>query len=740
MPQKRITISQFNLGLKQTPASSQKGWLGASDMQNLEVDENGYLQIAGHLELSDIPLEGIGDNLSIFHWPGIPRKNDPVTKYYRTDDSAMAIGRRAFFADSSGRPKWRDLATNEEYDWQIEPPSEAPTTRKTNAFAVAGEADVYNKISNVQVIPNPFTDRGIVLFEVVSNINLRVTIFDFNNDLVAYLNPNDDLDNDAFVQYTPGVHPLTWNARDQNNKPISRGVYFIKIETGDANNPISIGSTRAGFLGFSDTGDEPRQQEIRAPFVDEGDLVEGIGFRGGNYLICYTYANLELGIETPPSPIGKVKVIAFQVEGQQANPKSFDRAPYWLELSNYLDDVPPWANHIKFYVKKGQVPDDVVKVKDTPYSNNFAYVGGPVRASLRDAFEAYWIFSNEHVAPQHQFLPFVDENDPPINDASNLVVYSARTWFWDKADQSIRFSLIDGSGVSRWDIFPYQGAPIPHAIRFEGASQGNATGIHIMPGSGGLYVFFQDSIGVIRGKGLIGGMYSADLSPITDLDASGGLRGVGSSSPRGITDNGSTTYFVGSDYKIHALAGSKTLTTTDISIDIQEFLKQASEEELRDAVLTYYDRNLHLFIAGKCLIYDLQRKYWKKFNWDMSDAIWAPGGDLTDSTFFGLKGARLHHLYKGDTNQLEWYYTSNDIIVPDRTRLVAIYCEYSGAPKTIQIKIDADDKVGTWMSFTPMRGNKFRFGTFARLHSKFKVSIKGVGQPPPIYKLEAGLI
>ena len=124
----------------------------------------------------------------------------------------------------------------------------------------------------------------------------------------------------------------------------------------------------------------------------------------------------------------------------------------------------------------------------------------------------------------------------------------------------------------------------------------------------------------------------------------------------------------------------------------------------------------------------------------MSDAVWAPGGDLTDSSFFGLKNGQLYNLYQGDSNDLEWLWASNDIIVPDRTRLTAIYCEYAGQPKTIEVRIDVDGKQGQWVSFTPMRGNKFKLGTFARLQSKFKVSIKGVGAPPALYKLEAGLI
>ena len=136
---------------------------------------------------------------------------------------------------------------------------------------------------------------------------------------------------------------------------------------------------------------------------------------------------------------------------------------------------------------------------------------------------------------RQQFLPFTDKNEPAITDFSPVIGYAARLWAWDRRTQTVRFSLIDGYGVSRYDVFPYDNAPVPHAVRFEGAWQGNATALHVMPGSGGIYVFFEDSIETIRGKGLTSGLYSAEVSPQTDIDASGGLRGAGTSSPRGVT-------------------------------------------------------------------------------------------------------------------------------------------------------------------------------------------------------------
>ena len=87
---RRVKISQFNKGIQQTPASKSGAWQGASNMENLVIDENGYIDIAGALTGTDIELEGEGDRLNIFHYPGVPRTSlTPVTKFYRTSGSCL---------------------------------------------------------------------------------------------------------------------------------------------------------------------------------------------------------------------------------------------------------------------------------------------------------------------------------------------------------------------------------------------------------------------------------------------------------------------------------------------------------------------------------------------------------------------------------------------------------------------------------------------------------------------------
>ena len=149
--------------------------------------------------------------------------------------------------------------------------------------------------------------------------------------------------------------------------------------------------------------------------MDEGELELGAGLRRATYLFVKTFANAELGIETPPSPISKQKVISFEVKSD-GSPESFGRAPYAIELSNYLTDLPPWADRVKFYVKRAYVGDEIRYVKDTPYAQDFIYVGGPGREDLEDNIAPTWRWANESVDPSRQYLPFIDENKPPINE------------------------------------------------------------------------------------------------------------------------------------------------------------------------------------------------------------------------------------------------------------------------------------------------------------------------------------
>lgn len=741
---KRVKVSQFNRGIKQTPASSSAGWQGASDMSNLKIDKDGYLQIAGNYTESDIELEGNGNKLNIFHYPGTPRTSlTPVTKFYRTSGSAVNIGRRVFFDSEDGNPKWRDLVTNSEYNWEMNAPEQGASLFKTGT-PIADS--VYDKISEINITPNPFSNKGFVRFEILQPIQLKFTIFNLQGETIGNLNSDGtiidtqhtpavhpDPNHEFFYLYSRGLHEVPWKGTNKIGEPVSAGLYFVSIYAVDGNDEVLIGSTRAGFQGHEE---ERTEQEEQPEFIDREELVEGVGLRGGNYLVTYTYANPELGMETPPSPLSQIEVIAFQIKGS-ATDDSFNRAPYAIEISNYLTDLPAWADRVKFYVKRAYLRDEIRKVKDTPYAGDFIYVGGPGREDLSDNIDTTWQFANERVDPSRQYLPFTDENIPEINDFSHLTAYSARMWAWDKRTQTVRFSLIDGYGVSRYDIFPNEGSIIPHSIRFEGSWQGNATAMHVIPGSGGLYVFFEDSIGVIRGKGLISGIYSTEISPATDLDASGGLRGVGSSSPRGITDNGSTCYFVGSDKKIYALSGSRVLSTENISLDIQESLNELTDDQLQDAVLTYYETNLHLLINNSVFVYDVQRKYWTKYTWNLTDMVWSPGGNQTNSILFGLTSGGLYELNKGDIDQLEWSWVSNEIIVPDRTKIFGVFCQHTSAKTQIQIQITVDGKDMGWKWFTPTPGNKFRFGLFSRVHGNIKVGIRGVGEPPKLHQLEA---
>ena len=477
MPRRRVKVSQFNYGIKSTPASSKGGWLGASTMENLRIDENGYLQAAGATERDSAPISGSGTYLNILHYAGVPRTSlPPVTRSYRDSNRAVSIGRRAFYTSLEGNPTWKDLTSNAEYDWEMNAPVTPLRIDKSNRLPITDEGAVYDIISNVEIRPNPFLDRGNIQFQLLQDADLRITIWDIQGRLIAHLD-NGTVGSDNFFSYSAGTHTVQWDGENDARDVVPTALYFVSIEVQHGGENILIASTRAGFFGVS-TQDLAAREEMgedipesgltpQEEFADGGELRAGVGLRGGNYLVCYTYANDELGMETPPSTISEFRVIAFQVS-YNSTPDSYNRAPYALVFSGYQNELPAWANQVKFYVKRGYIPRDISKVRDTPYLLDFAYVGGPGREDLADSVAATYQWANERVDPSRQRLTFTQENAPVIADLAHLTAYSARLWAWDRRTHAVRFSLIDGAGVSRYDIFPMEDTPIPHAVRFEG--------------------------------------------------------------------------------------------------------------------------------------------------------------------------------------------------------------------------------------------------------------------------------
>ena len=75
----------------------------------------------------------------------------------------------------------------------------------------------------MQNYPNPFNPETTISFELPVNIaNLVVEIFNIKGDKVKslYAFPNGGL----------GTRNVVWDGKDENNKPVSSGVYLYQLK------------------------------------------------------------------------------------------------------------------------------------------------------------------------------------------------------------------------------------------------------------------------------------------------------------------------------------------------------------------------------------------------------------------------------------------------------------------------------------------------------------------------------
>ena len=78
-----------------------------------------------------------------------------------------------------------------------------------------------NVINNV---PNPFNPFTYIKYEVQERSDINITIYNIlGNTIKNLLNENQ----------TSGIKMIKWDSTDNQNNPVSSGVYFYKIILGD---------------------------------------------------------------------------------------------------------------------------------------------------------------------------------------------------------------------------------------------------------------------------------------------------------------------------------------------------------------------------------------------------------------------------------------------------------------------------------------------------------------------------
>ena len=412
----RETIARFPKGIRSSPGHEDGSWDGAQDMKNLDVGRLGRPELrSGYVE-DDSTVFGSGEQLAKVHFIGNSER-PPFSKLFRfhKNESWVSDNGRIIIAGANVDNRWIDVEDNTVYDWKNE---------------------------GVRIAP--------------------IRIYD----------PTD-------LQLKPSFRKLRerW-----------------------------IGNDTSVALAYEDVSMINR-------LSDEAYLNTAAWDK---YAICITYYSIKFGIETPP-----IYARTFDVEFTAISPNNRRGIGFNVQIDT--SEAPPWADTLRFYITntpiatRGYLYDvnnvievaarhvtrDIIPVKEITEELGLEF--GLVRQDPRQAngnfltnFGIVMLFDWKSIGT-HQFEGTILDsiatfgvvsgvsNDlyqgyltdtlgvlgnylsgTPPNNLNNLLLYAGRLWGYDRDTNSVRFSLIDGNGISQYDIFPYENTHLPHAITFSG--------------------------------------------------------------------------------------------------------------------------------------------------------------------------------------------------------------------------------------------------------------------------------
>ncbi len=90
---------------------------------------------------------------------------------------------------------------------------------------------VESPLSAVSGFPNPFNPRTMISYELGSAQQVKVSVFDAAGRLIANL---------FNAPQGPGEYSLPWDGRAGNGRPVSGGLYFVRVQAGDWQDILKI--------------------------------------------------------------------------------------------------------------------------------------------------------------------------------------------------------------------------------------------------------------------------------------------------------------------------------------------------------------------------------------------------------------------------------------------------------------------------------------------------------------------
>ena len=92
------------------------------------------------------------------------------------------------------------------------------------SFAHVNKENDLIKVKLIGNYPNPFNPQTVIMFQLSKEMPVEVNIYNIKGQKVRTL-----IDEEKEA----GSHSIVWNGNDDNNYPVSSGVYFYRMVTGE---------------------------------------------------------------------------------------------------------------------------------------------------------------------------------------------------------------------------------------------------------------------------------------------------------------------------------------------------------------------------------------------------------------------------------------------------------------------------------------------------------------------------
>ena len=718
-----IPVADWSVGTNQAPGFMRRARGAAEEMIDLVVDLQGRpVPRKGYRNMNDDNL-GLGttngayantrqfDQLVVVHWLGDEDTPAGIKRHYLLPRDASWVqderGRLLYIADANENPIFIDLKDNVSYDWKLNAPSQGlfsmqlvGTDRSFRAertgFSLGTMLPVLDPTAPATL---PFYIRAFANTEL-EDASVRITT---DAGVVVKV---------LFEGVLPrGEHRWLWDGRNETGEAVAVAPYnaVLQIVQSDGTDVTSSSRFR---VSDRPTGSFDPYYVSYEPRT-----------------ICSTFANPELNFESLPSRLQQVHLFFWNESG---DPPGFN-----VRFSLGGSTTPNWATHLNIYTNQDFVSDEISRPIETGVE--FYRLGDiPVSDNRAFGYDDTDLWTGE--LDTTNILDSYD-HDGPVEGFHSIGAYGVG--IWGAAGNRVYFNKIGNLGDQRIYALPSENALVPHSFPLSKSGQSPILHVHPAAHESALLAFKRDALHIIKGKGIISGLYNPNTVIEVDVDASSVIEGTGTASPRTVLTVGSAVYFVGSD-RILWQYGSNWRGQTDlrdVGLPIQKYLNEVSDDDLENLVAFLYQNCYHLIMPKRVIVLDMTRQYWTSFSWQLKDAFWSRGGIDSESILYGLRqDGTILSLFDGDTDDggtIGGLWRSNPVSMPSEsviTGVIAVHTE--SKPPTVKCRTDIDDREGQVRSYIPKASNHFRCGMH-KVGSRVTVQLETDTKFPRLDRIQA---